>query len=41
MNSKNSRDFRVLFINCNTMMEVLLPVGLSLISACLKEKVLE
>ena len=33
-----NRDFRVLFINCNTMMDVLLPVGLSLISACLKEE---
>ncbi|MFQ5964912.1 MAG: B12-binding domain-containing radical SAM protein, partial [Candidatus Scalinduaceae bacterium] len=31
-------DFKVLLINCNTMMDVLLPVGLSLISACLKEK---
>ena len=30
--------FKVLLINCNTMMDVLLPVGLSLISACLKEK---
>jgi len=33
-----NKDFKVLFINCNTMMDVLLPVGLSLISACLKEK---
>jgi hypothetical protein len=32
------KDFKVLLINCNTMMDVLLPVGLSLISACLKEK---
>ncbi len=38
MNSKNSRDFRVLLINRNTVMDVLLPVGLSLISACLKAK---
>ncbi len=37
MNMKND-NFKVLLINCNTMMDVLLPVGLSLISACLKEK---
>ena len=33
-----NKNFKVLLINCNTMMDVLLPVGLSLISACLKEK---
>ncbi|MDR4497464.1 MAG: B12-binding domain-containing radical SAM protein [Candidatus Scalindua sp.] len=33
-----NKDFKILLINCNTMMDVLLPVGLSLISACLKEK---
>ena len=33
-----NKNFKVLFINCNTMMDVLLPVGLSLISACLKEE---
>ncbi len=37
MDMKND-NFKVLLINCNTMMDVLLPVGLSLISACLKEK---
>jgi len=38
MQSQNNNDFRVLFVYPNTMMATLLPINISLLHSCLREK---